>query len=276
MGRLKPGWSIERATAHLNSISPGIFQATLPKNYPSANVTNYLGFKLAAVPAGTGVSSLRQTYSRPFWLLLAIAGLVLLIACANLANLLFARASAREREIAVRRALGASRGRLIRQLMSESLLLAAAGATLGWLLARLLSQFLVAFLSTEGNSLFVDLNLDWRVFAFTNGLAGLTCTLFGLMLALRGTRTSPSAALKAGGRGMTASRERFGLRRALVVSQVALSLLLVVGALLFSLSLRKLMTLDPGFRQEGILIAFVDFTVLNIPTEARPAFKRNL
>ena len=273
MGRLKPGWSFERAATHLSAISPGIFESTLPTNYPSANVTNYLGFKLAAVPAGTGVSSLRQTYSRPLWLLLAIAGL---IACANLANLLFARASAREREIAVRRALGASRGRLIRQLMSESLLLAAAGATLGWLLARLLSQFLVAFLSTEGNSLFVDLNLDWRVFAFTNGLAGLTCTLFGLMPALRGTRTSPSVALKAGGRGMTASRERFGLRRALVVSQVALSLLLVVSALLFSLSLRNLMTLDAGFQQDGVLIAAVNLSRLNLPLERRQPFKGEL
>ena len=276
MGRLKPGWSIERATAHLNSISAGIFQATLPKNYPSANVTNYLGFKLAAVPAGTGVSSLRQTYSRPLWLLLAIAGLVLLIACANLANLLLARASAREREIAVRLALGASRRRLIRQLMSESVLLAGIGASLGWLLARMLSQFLVAFLSTEGNSLFVDLKLDWRVFAFTTGLAGLTCTLFGLVPALRGTRTSPSAALKAGSRGMTASRERFGLRQALVVTQVALSLLLVVSALLFSLSLRNLMTLNAGFQQEGILIAFVNFSRLNLPPERRQPFKGEL
>ena len=221
MGRLRPEWSIERATAHLSSISPGIFEATLPANYPSANVTNYLGFKLAAVPAGTGVSSLRQTYSRPLWLLLAIAGLVLLIACANLANLLLARASARERELAVRQALGASRGRLIRQLMSESLLLAVVGAILGWLMARMLSRLLVAFLSTEGNALFVDLHLDWRVFAFTSGLAGLTCILFGLMPAQRGARTSSGEALKAGGRGMTASRERFGLRRALVVSQVS-------------------------------------------------------
>jgi predicted permease len=276
MGRLKPEWSIERATAYLSSISPGIFEATLPANYPSANVTNYLGFKLAAVPAGTGVSSLRQTYSRPLWLLLAIAGLVLLIACANLANLLLARASAREREMAVRLALGASRARLIRQLMSESLLLALVGAILGWLLARMLSQFLVAFLSTEGNSLFVDLHLDWRVLAFTTGLTGLTCTLFGLMPALRGTRSSPSTALKSIGRGMTASRERFGLRKALVVSQVALSLLLVVSALLFSLSLRNLMTLDAGFQQEGVLIATVNLYGLNLPVERRQTFKGEL
>src|SRR5206468_4838728 len=157
-----------------------------------------------------------------------------------------------------------------------SVLLAALGASLGGLLARMLSQFLVAFLSTEGNSLFVDLKLDWRVFAFTTGLAGLTCTLFGLVPALRGTRTSPSAALKAGSRGMTASRERFGLRQALVVSQVALSLLLVVSALLFSLSLRNLMTLNAGFQQEGILIASVNLYRLDLPLERRQPFKGEL
>jgi putative ABC transport system permease protein len=176
----------------------------------------------------------------------------------------------------VRLALGASRGRLIRQLMSESLLLALVGAILGWLLARMLSHFLVAFLSTEGNALFVDLHLDWRVFAFTTGLAGLTCILFGFMPALRGARTSPGEALKAGSRGMTASRERFGLRRALVVSQVALSLLLVVSALLFSLSLRNLMTLNAGFQQEGILIAAVNLYRLDLPLERRQPFKGEL
>jgi len=276
MGRLKAGRPIAQAQAYLTSISRGIFEATLPANYPSANVTNYLGFTLTALAAGTGVSTVRETYSRALWLLLTIASVVLLIACANLANLLLARASTREREIVVRLALGASKFRLLRQLIAESLLLAFIGAALGWLLAQGLSRFLVTFLTTQGNPLLLDLNLDWRIFLFTAGLGILTCTLFGLAPAIRGTKNSPSAALKSGGRGMTASRERFGLRRGLVVSQVALSLLLVVGALLFSLSLRKLMTLDPGFKQEGILIAFVDFTTLNIPTEARSAFKRNL
>ncbi|MGH7968283.1 MAG: FtsX-like permease family protein, partial [Limisphaerales bacterium] len=127
-----------------------------------------------------------------------------------------------------------------------------------------------------GNPLLLDLNLDWRIFLFTAGLGILTCILFGLVPAIRATKNSPSAALKSGGRGMTASRQRFGLRRALVVSQVALSLLLVVGALLFSVSLGKLMSLDPGFKQESLLIAFVDFTSLSIPTEGRASLKRDL
>jgi len=276
MGRLKPGWSLDQATAHLNSISSGIFQVTLPAGYPAVSVDNYLGFKLAAFPAGTGISQLRETYSSPLWLLLAIAGIVLLIACANLANLMLARASAREREIAIRLAIGASRGRLVRQLMAESLLLAMVGAGLGLFLARELSRLLVSFLSTQGNSLFVDLNTDWRVLAFTTSVAIVTCVVFGLTPALRATRIGPAAVLKADSRGMTASRERFSLRRALVALQVALSLVLVVGALLFSRSLSKLLAEDAGFQPKGILITSISLPRLNLPTERRQSFKREL
>jgi putative ABC transport system permease protein len=276
MGRLKPGWSLEQATAHLNSISSGIFQVTLPAGYPAVSVDNYLGFKLAAFPAGTGISQLRETYSSPLWLLLAIAGMVLLIACANLANLMLARASTREREIAIRLAIGASRGRLVRQLMAESLLLAMVGAGLGLFLARELSRFLVSFLSTQGNSLFVDLDTDWRVLAFTTSVAIVTCVVFGLTPALRATRIGPAAVLKADSRGMTASRERFSLRRTLVALQVALSLVLVMGALLFSRSLSKLLAEDAGFQPKGILITSISLPRLNLPTERRQDFKRKL
>jgi len=276
MGRLKPGWSLEQATAHLQAISPSLFEKTLPANYPPVSVKNYLGFKLSAVAAGTGVSMLRSNYEESLWLLLAIAGLVLLIACANLANLLLARASAREREIAVRQSLGASRGRLIRQLLAESLLLAVVGAGLGAGLAQTLSRLLVSFLSASNDTVFLDLTLDWRVLGFAAALAVLTCVLFGLAPALRATRIEPGAVMKAGGRGMTAGRERFGLRRALVIAQVALSLALVAGALLFSRSLNKLLTVDTGFRQEGILIANVGFRRLNVPQERRLAFKNEL
>jgi len=196
--------------------------------------------------------------------LLAITSLVLLIACANLANLMLARASAREREVAVRLALGAVRRRLVRQLLAESLLLAVAGAGAGLLLARTLAHFLASFLSTRFNEVFLNLNPDWRVFAFTAGVASVATVLFGLMPALRATRIAPGEAMKAGGRGLTADRQRFGLRRVLVVSQVAFSLALIVVALLFTRSLRNLLTVDLGFQRTGILVTNLDFTQLHL------------
>jgi len=201
---------------------------------------------------------------------------VLLIACANLANLMLARASVREREIAVRLALGASRVRLIRQLLAESLLLAAIGAVIGAFVAQGLSRFLVSFISQQGRSLFLDLSPDWRLLAFMAGIAVFTCMLFGLAPAFRATRTTPGAVLKAAGRGLTASRERFGLRRMLVVSQVALSLILLVGSLLFARSLQKIMSVNPGFKQDGIMIADLDFSKLKLLKDRRLTYKRDL
>ncbi|HKO62989.1 MAG TPA: ABC transporter permease [Pyrinomonadaceae bacterium] len=275
-GRLKHGWTMDQATVHLQSISPELFEAALPAKYPPASVKDYLDSKLTALPAGSGVSQLRQEYEQPLWLLLAIAGLVLLIACANLANLLLARASAREREFALRQALGASRARLIRQLIVESLLLAALGAALGAGLAQALSRLLVAFLSTSNNPIFLDLGLDWRVLGFTAGLAVLTCLLFGLAPAIRVTQKEPGAVMKLGGRGLTAGRQRFSLQRGLVVVQVALSLVLVAGAVLFSRSLDKLLTVDTGFNPEGVLTAVVRFQRLNLPPDRNVVFQDEL
>jgi putative ABC transport system permease protein len=276
MGRLKPGRTLDMASAYLGSISPGVFRATLPPAYDAQNIKNYLGFKMEAYPGGSGISQLRQGASSPLLLLLGITGLVLLIACANLANLMLARASAREREIAVRLALGAGRGRLIRQLLAEGLLVAVAGAAAGLLLARSLAGFMVSFLSTRGNPLFLDLNPDWRVLGFTAGVAAVATVLFGLVPALRATRVPPLEAMKAGSRALTTNRERFGLRRALVVSQVALSLVLLVGALLFTRSLRNLMTVDLGFQRSGILITELDFSQLKLPAARVEVFRRQL
>jgi predicted permease len=275
-GRLNPGWSPEQATAQMLAISPGLFEAALPPNYPPVSVKDYLESNLITVPAGAGVSQLRERYEQSLWLLLAIAGLVLLIACANLANLLLARASTREREIAVRQALGASRGRLVRQLLVESLLLALAGAALGAWLAQALSRLLVSFLSTSADPVFLDLAPGWRVLGFAAGLALVTCLLFGLAPAIRAARMEPGAVMKAGGRGMTAGPERFSLRRGLVIAQVALSLVLVAGALLFSRSLTKLMSVETGFHPEGIMTALVVFQRLNLPRDRYPAFKDEL
>jgi putative ABC transport system permease protein len=275
-GRLKPDWTIEQATAQLQSISPELFRQTLPPNYPPVSVNKYLESRLEAVAGATGYSTLRENYERPLWLLLAIAGLVLLIACANLANLLLARASTREREIAVRQAVGASRARIIRQLLVETLLLTVLGTALAALLAHGLSSFLVSLIGTGLNAVFLDLTPDWRVLGFTAGIAALTCLLFGLTPALRATRIELSAVMKATGRGVVAGGRGFTLRRALVVIQVALSLVLVASALLFTRSLNKLLTVDAGFNQENLLVARVGFRRLNIAPERRIEFKSQL
>jgi putative ABC transport system permease protein len=276
IGRLKPGWTTKSATAHLHAISPRIMQATLPPGYKSDLAKRFLANKIGATEMGTGVSNLREQYERPLWLLMATTSLVLLIACANLANLLLARASVREAEIAVRLAIGASRWRLVRQLLAESLLLALAGAGLGVALAQALSRALIAFISTRGNPLFVGLALDWRMLGFTAAVAVLTCLLFGLLPALRATYVSPVVAMRTGSRSVTAGRERFSLRRALVVTQVALSLVLLVGALLFVRSLHNLLTTDAGFQSQGLLTVDVNFSKAPYPKERRLGIYREL
>ncbi|HEY7304453.1 MAG TPA: ABC transporter permease [Bryobacteraceae bacterium] len=276
MGRLKTGWSLPKAAAHLSTISSGVFAASLPSTYPRASVGNYLGMKLTAVQAATGVSGLRAQYSTPLLMLLAIASLVLLITCANLANLMLARASVRQREIAVRMSIGASRGRVIRQLMTENLCIAAFGAGLGLLVAAALSRLLISLLSADANSVHLDVHPDWRVLLFAATLAILTCILFGLMPALRAARLDPGPILKVASRGMTAGHERFSMRRLLVVSQVALSLVLVVGALLFVRSLQNLSRVPTGFRQQGILIADLSFARANPADVNAASYQRAL
>ena len=276
IGRLKPGWTVARAAAQAGAMSPAVFENTVPPNYRPDVKKYYAQYKLTADAAGSGVSSLRKQYEQPLYLLLGIAGLVLLIACANLANLTLARASTRQREMAIRLAIGAGRARLVRQLLAESFLLTVLGTAFGVALARWLSSGLVSFLTTGGNPIYLDLHPGWRVLAFTAAVAVPTCVLFGLAPAFRATRTDPGAAMKGSGRGVTADRERFGVRRVLVVSQVALSLVLLVGALLFVGSLRKLMTLDAGFRENGLLIAGVDISRADVPPARRVPFFHDL
>src|SRR5688572_11776380 len=266
-GRLKEGTSRQQASAQLAAISPAIFEETVSPNWQPDTVKKYLPNILEATPGETGFSGLRSDYEKPLWVLLIMTALVLLIACSNLANLMLARATAREREIAVRLAIGASRGRIVRQLMAESVLLALAGAAAGAVLAHWLSAGLVAFLTTESNRMFVDLSPDPRVLGFAGLLALLTCVLFGLAPALRATHIAPGVAMKANGRGVTAAHERFGLRRMLVVAQMAFSLVLVMGALLFAGTLRNLMTVDPGFRPDDLIVLDLDMQRARFPEE---------
>ncbi len=257
MGRLKPGWSVARASAYFDALSPGLFEATAPTGYNADAVKTFKSFRLAAYPAGGGVSTLREAYDSSLQLLLAITALVLLIACANLANLMLARASARQREMAIRMALGASRRQLLRQLLIGSSLLAISGAAIGVALAQPLSRLLVASLSTSQNTIHLSIATDWRVLLFAAVVAMLTCVVFGTFPAMRGTRVDPIASLKSGERGVAGGRERFSVQRFLVVTQIAVSMVLLVGALLFVRSYRNLMTLDPGMRESGITVGYL-------------------
>jgi putative ABC transport system permease protein len=278
IGRLKPGWTLERASAHLAALSPELLKATAPSGYGQKDVERYLRLRLGAVSLQSGFSRLRTRYEQPLLVLLAVASGVLLIACANLANLMLARAGARQREIGVRLAVGASRGRLIRQLLAESLLLATLGSVLGWIVALGLSRSLVSLLNSfgaRGLSYFLDLQLDWRMWLFTLGTAGLTCVLFGLAPALRGTMVSP-ATLLVSGRASTPGREHFGLRQIVVCVQVALCFALMVCAALFARSLDNLLSLNAGFRQEGLLYSTLDLRPLNMPANRLQEFKRDL
>ncbi|HWB97299.1 MAG TPA: FtsX-like permease family protein, partial [Bryobacteraceae bacterium] len=258
MGRLKPSWTLAQASEHLRAISPGLMHATLPNGYSHDYLSHYLQLRLEAISGATGVSELREEYNQSLWLLFGLTALVLLIACANLSNLMLARAGARAREFSVRLALGAGRGRLIRQTLTEGLVLALAGATLGLVLASALSHAILHFLETTSNPLSLNLTPDWRILGFTAGVACLTCVLLSVAPAIQAARGQAADAMKAGARGLTIDRSRFGFQRLLVVIQVSVSLVLIAGAFLFVASFRRLVTMDPGFRTEGVLEASFD------------------
>jgi len=213
-----------------------------------------------------GQSQLRQQFSKPLVVLMAMVGLVLLIACANVANLLLARAAARQKEIAVRLALGAGRGRVIRQLLSESILLSLAGGAAGIAIAMWSGQVLLRFLPS-GNTP-ISTTPDLRVLAFAFALSLLTGLLFGLVPALQSTRPAIASTLKDQASNVSAGGGTARLRMVLVASQVALSLVLLVGAGLFARSLYNLQDVDPGFRARNLTTFSIDAS-LNGYTQPR-------
>jgi predicted permease len=276
MGRLKPGWTLKQASDYFNALSPGLFEKTAPDGYSAETLKTYKSFRLGAYPAGAGVSYLREQYNSSLQILLAITGLVLLIACANLANLMLARASSKSREVAIRMALGAPRSRVLRQILLESALLAGCGAALGTALAQPLSRVLVNSLDTSQSTIHLTIVADWRVLLFAAAAATATCVIFATLPALRSTRIQPLASLKSGVRGVVGNRERFVVQRAMVITQIAVSMVLLVGALLFVRSYRNLMTLNPGIRESGITVGRLGFESANIKPENLVAYKRQL
>jgi predicted permease len=260
IGRLKPDLTVRQAGARLAVIAPAAFAETLPTNYGADSQKDYLARSFHAFPATRGLSYMRTRYSSALFALMAGVALVLLIACANVANLLLSRAQARQRELAIRLAIGAARLRLVRQLMTESLILAFAGAVAGLLLAHWGTQAMVGMLAMDGSAskVSLDLALNGRVLAFTTTLATITVMSFGLFPAWRATRVSAQSAMKAQTRGVVEGQTRWTMGKALVVGQVALSLVLVIAAGLFVGTFRNLSNVRPGFAPNGVLLANVD------------------
>jgi predicted permease len=255
--RLKPDQSIDVGTASVRSVQSQVRDATMPQNYRAEDKARYLSDAFNLIPAATGNSYLRDRYRTALLTIMGVVALVLLIACANIANLLLARATARRHEMSVRLALGASRLRLIRQLLVESLLLSCCGAVVATLFARWGAALLVRQLSTSNNVVFLDIGVDWRVLGFTALIAIATALLFGTAPAFRASGVTPNDALKERGRGV-AGDSRFGLGNLLVVVQVALSLLLLVAAGLFLRTFTSLSHLPLGFDRNPILVVSVN------------------
>lgn len=265
MGRREPGLTMTQLEARLAAIAPAAYAATLPQQYPAEHRAEYLSGSFHAHPAPTGMSQMRNRYAGALLILMSGVGLILVIACANVANLLLARATARQREFAIRVAIGAGRARLARLLVTESLLIATLGAGIGLLFARFGAQALLALFG--GESVALDLSLNARVLGFTTAVAVLTALLFGLIPAWRAGRVDPQSAMTANGRTIAEGHGRFTLGKALVAAQVALSLVLLVGAGLLVGSLRNLVLQDPGFSTEGVLLASVDLQRTGFPEE---------
>jgi macrolide transport system ATP-binding/permease protein len=256
MGRLRPGVSMEQAQAALRAQFSAFAAGTAATPKDTAVLP-----ELSLEAGGTGLGSLRRQYSKPLYVLMTMVGLILAIACANLANLLLARAAARRREIAVRLSLGAGRWRLVRQMLTESVLLSVIGGALGLAVAFAGIRFITWLLADERAEFTLRAALDWPVLGFTFALAVVAGMLFGLAPAIQATRVDFTPALKESrSRGSAGTGHRFRPRlgHALIVAQIAVSLLLVIGAGLFVRTLSNLHSIDVGFNRDNILLVSIN------------------
>ncbi len=274
VGRLPAQLSLASANVALQTKSATWFRNTLPADWGAENQKEYLTHRLAAQESLGVLSDIRQSYFGALMILMSIVALVLLVACANVANLMLVRAEGRQRELAVRVALGAGRLRVVRQLFTEGLLLALAGEAIGIALAYQGSHALLQFLSTTRQPVSLDLSIDLRVLLFTAVTAIVTDILFGVAPAWRAFRVDPHDALTAHGRGAAHARTRFGFGKILVTAQVALSLVLVTGAALLLRSFRAVADVDKGFDDRNVLVAETDFRWDDATPEVRQETQR--
>jgi putative ABC transport system permease protein len=271
IGRLKPGWTREQAQAHLQGILPEVQRDAMPE-FRSDWADLYLKMKADVVDASAGVSPLRRSYQRPLWILMAVAALVLLLAAVNLANLLLARATARRQEFAVRLAIGGTRGRVIQQVLTESVLLAALGSIAAIGVALAVSRSIPPLMSTVVDRIHLDLNPDWRVFGFTALVGLLTSLIFGLAPAIRLSGVSVATRAERG----SAGNEGEATRRLLVGAQIAITLVLLFGGLLFLRSFRNLSNQELGVGERGVLVANLFFMEASQPAAKRLDAYRDL
>lgn len=276
IGRLKPGASLASVQAEATVVFEGMLRAFYPSTLPRDVEEEAFSQHLIVRDARTGVFPGRDEVASQLKILLAVAGLVLLIACANVANLLLTRATTRRREVAVRLSIGASRSRLFRQFLTESLLYSVVGGAAGLLIALASAPILVRVLSDPSRPLDLRAGLDWRVLAFTAGITLSTCVLFGVAPALRASRTNINLTLRETGAGSTNSGRRVNLAKVLVIGQVALSLLLVVGAGLFLRTLWNLQNISLGYPKEELLQVRVDGVTAGYKKQALTDFYSDL
>jgi predicted permease len=253
MGRLESDVSATQAAERLDALYQQVQRERDISRWSPQEQRDFFAHHIVLLPAASGADYLRKEFSRPLWILMGMVGLVLLIACANVANLLLARANTRAREMAVRIALGAQGRRLLRQLLTESVLLAFTAAALGILFADWGSRILVALMSIT-----LDVHPDLRVLGFTSLLAFLTGIGAGIAPAIAAARRKQGPGLRAGSPNAIDSRGGSRLGRALTVLQVALSLVVVVAAVLLARTVRNLETLDPGFNRQNVLLFKLD------------------
>ena len=269
--RPNPGISAPEATSRLNAVWPRISDPVIATHWSASRRKAIADSVFQLAPGGTGWTYLRDIYRKPLVVLMAGVALVLLIACANVATLLLARASARQKEVAVRLAIGAGRGRIVRQLLIESTLLSLIGAAVGVSVAWWCGRFLVNLLSTGPRSLEFDLTPNWHILAFSSAAAIATAILFGMAPAMQTTAIDPGVALKEDSR-KTSSRSR--LLPFLVSGQVALSLVLLAGAGVFVRTLNNLHSLDAGFRTDGVLLVELDDSRTALPVDVLEDIQR--
>ena len=256
VGRLKPGVGLEQAKASLNVTFQNYLESQIGSQMSDKDRREFLNQRLAVVDGSHGASILREQFATPLVILMGLVGLVLVIACANVANLLLARAASREKEIAVRVSLGAGRPRLFRQLLTESILLASIGGVIGLVLAQWADSVLLSLVSQRGRPIPLDIHPDAKILGFTFVVSVLTGILFGLAPALRAARVDLNFILKANSRGVVGSSTtgRFSIGKILVVAQVSLSLLLLIVAALFVRSFQKISDVELGYDRDHLLL----------------------